>query len=170
MPNVVNYAQRWEPELLEIINQNTLCTPFITNNVRFLDARTFHFTSMATSGFKSHSRNGGWNRGKFTQTDHPFTLMHDRDIEFLVDKADVDESNQTASIQNIAHTFTQTQSAPEKDALFFSKVAATAKGLEGYHSPTAAAEWTKENVYGKLKAMIGAGKLKLYKSKGALIC
>ena len=54
MPNVVNYAERWEPELLEIINQNTLCTPFITNNVRFLDARTFHFTSMATSGFKSH--------------------------------------------------------------------------------------------------------------------
>lgn len=104
MPNVVNYAERWEPELLEIISQNTLCTPFITNNVRFLDARTFHFTSMATSGFKSHSRDGGWNRGKFTQTDHPFTLMHDRDIEFLVDKADVDESNQTASIQNIAHT------------------------------------------------------------------
>lgn len=169
MLNVVNYAEKWEPELLEIINQNTLCTPFITDNVRFLDAKTFHFTSMATSGFKSHSRNGGWNRGKFTQTDHPFTLDHDRDIEFLVDKADVDESNQTASIQNIAHTFTQTQSAPEKDALFFSKVAATAKTVDGYHSQTAADDWTKENVYPKLKAMLGAGKLKLYKSKGALI-
>ncbi len=45
--------------------------PFITTNVRWLDARTFHFTSMAVSGFKAHSRNGGWNRGEFTQTDHP---------------------------------------------------------------------------------------------------
>ncbi len=170
MPNAVNYAERWEPDLLEIINQNTLCTPFITSNVRFLDAKTFHFTSMTTSGFKNHKREGGWNRGTFTQTDHPFTLDHDRDVEFLVDKADVDESNQTASIQNIARTFSQTQSAPEKDALFFSKVAAEAKGLEGYHSSTAVSAWTKENVFPKLKAMIGAGKLKLYKAKGALIC
>lgn len=166
----VNYAERWERELLEIINQNTLCTPFVTDNVRFLDAKTFHFTSMSTSGFKSHNRNGGWNRGKFTQTDHPFTLDHDRDIEFLVDKADVDESNQTASIQNIARTFTQTQSSPEKDALLFSRVAATAKALDGYFSQTAAGDWTKETVYPKLKAMLGAGKLKLYKAKGSLIC
>ena len=42
MPNVVNYAEKWEPELLEIINQNTLCTPFITNNVRFLDSKRWN--------------------------------------------------------------------------------------------------------------------------------
>ena len=113
MPNTVNYAEVWQPELLEIMTQETLCTPFITTNVRWLDARTFHFTSMAVSGFKAHSRNGGWNRGEFTQTDHPFTVTHDRDVEFLVDKADVDESNATASIQNIAQVFTRTQSAPE---------------------------------------------------------
>ena len=131
MPNTVNYAEVWQPELLDIFTQETLCTPFITSNVRWLDARTFHFTSMAVSGFKNHKRAGGWNRGEFTQTDHPYTVTHDRDISFLVDKADVDESNATASIQNIAHTFTKTQSAPEKDALFFSKVAATAQGLAG---------------------------------------
>ncbi len=167
--NVINYAQVWEQELLEIMTQETLCTPFITNAVRWLDAKTFHFTSMAVSGFKTHSRNGGWNRGEFKQTDHPFTVKHDRDIEFLVDIADVDESNATASIQNIAQTFTKTQSAPEKDALFFSKVAATAQGLTGYHSATAASAFTKANVYGKLKSMLSAGKLRRYKAKGALI-
>lgn len=169
MPNTVNHAEVWQPELLTILNQETLCEPFITANVRWLDAKTFHFTSMSVSGFKNHNRNGGWNKGEFKQTDHPFTVEHDRDIQFLVDKADVDESNATASIQNIARTFTQTQSAPEKDALFFSKVAATAKTLEGYHSETAASEYNKTNVFSKLKGFLSAGKLRRYKAKGALI-
>lgn len=169
MPNVINHAEVWQPELLEIMNQNALCSPFITTNVRWLDAKTFHFTSMSTSGFKSHDRNGGWNRGTFKQTDHPYTVTHDRDIEFLVDKADVDESNATASIQNIAHTFTQTQSAPEKDALFFSKTAAKAKELPSYHSETAASAWTLGNVFSKLKAILASGKLRRYKDKGLIM-
>ncbi len=169
MPNTVNYAEVWQSELLPILNQETMCAPFITTNVRWLSARTFHFTSMSTSGFKNHNRNGGWNKGEFKQEDHPFTVKHDRDIQFLVDKADVDESNETASIHNIAQTFTQTQSAPEKDALFFSKVSETAKSLEGYHSETAASEYNKTNVFGKLKGFLSAGKLRRYKAKGALI-
>lgn len=169
MANTVNYAQQWQPELLEIMRQNTMCTPFITTNVKWLGAKTFHFTSMETSGFKNHSRNGGWNRGEFKQTDHEFTVKHDRDIEFLVDKADVDESNATASIQNIARTFTMNQSGPEKDALFFSKVAATAKSLDGYHTETATSTITKENVYSYLKQCMASGKLRRYKAKGGLI-
>lgn len=169
MANTVNYAQQWQPELLEIMRQNTLCTPFITTNVKWLGAKTFHFTSMETSGFKNHSRSGGWNRGEFKQTNHEFTVQHDRDIEFLVDKADVDESNATASIQNIARTFTMNQSGPEKDALFFSKVAATAKGLDGYHTETATSTITKGNVYSYLKKCMASGKLRRYKAKGGLI-
>ena len=168
--NTVNYAEQWRPELLEIMRQNALCTPFITTNVKWLDAKTFHFTSMETSGFRNHKRSGGWNRGEFKQTDHPFTVEHDRDIEFLVDKADVDESNTTASIQNIARTFTETQSGPEKDALFFSKVAAVAKKQNGYHTETDLSSITEETVYGYLKKCLRAGKLRRYKAKGALIC
>ena len=119
----LNYAEVWEPELLEILIQGTLTSPFVTQNVRWLDAKTFQFTQMSTSGYKNHSRNGGWNKGSFAQTDVPFTLKHDRDISFLVDKAEVDETNQTASIQNISRTFEQTQAVPETDALFFSRVA-----------------------------------------------
>lgn len=171
MPNL-NYAEVWEPELLEIRIQDTLCSPFITQNVRWLDAKTFHFTQMNTSGYKNHNRNGGWNSGSYVQTDVPFTLTHDRDIQFLVDKADVDETNQTASIQNISRTFEQTQAAPETDALFFSKVAEKAQTLEGYHSSTARTGsngYTKDNVFSKLKSMLSAGKLRRYRAKGALI-
>lgn len=168
MPNV-NYAERWEPELLEIFMQETLISPFMTTNVKWTGAKTFHFTQMSTTGFKSHNRKGGWNRGSYAQEDVTFTVNHDRDISFLVDKADVDESNATASIQNVAKVFTRTQSVPEKNALFFSKCATLAKTLDGYHSESKLNSWTKANVYSKLKSMIGAGKLRRYKAKGALI-
>ena len=39
MPNL-NYAQVWEPELLEILMQGTLTSPFVTSNVKWLDIRT----------------------------------------------------------------------------------------------------------------------------------
>lgn len=165
----LNYAEVWEPELLEILIQGTLTSPFVTQNVRWLDAKTFHFTQMSTSGYKNHSRNGGWNKGSFAQTDVPFTLKHDRDISFLVDKAEVDETNQTASIQNISMTFEQTQAVPETDALFFSKVAQKAQATEGYHSSTAAADYTAENTFSKLKGYLAAGKLRRYKASGSLI-
>lgn len=164
----LNYAEQWNPELLEVLVQNTLTSPFITSNVKWLDAKTFHFTQMSVSGYKNHNRNGGWNTGAYAQTDVPFTVTHDRDVQFLVDKADVDETNETASIQNISRVFEQTQVAPETDALFFSKVAAAAKAA-GYNSSTAASAYTKANVFGKLKAYLGHGKLRRYKANGALI-
>lgn len=168
MPNL-NYAQVWEAELLEILMQGTLTSPFVTSNVRWLDAKTFHFTQMSTSGYKNHSRNGGWNSGTYMQTDVPFTLTHDRDVEFLVDKADVDETNATASIQNISRVFEQTQVVPETDALFFSKVAQKAQETDGYFSSTAASAYTKANVFGKLKEILAKGKLRRYKANGSLI-
>ena len=168
MPNL-NYAETWSGELLEILVQGSLTSPFITSNVKWLSAKTFHFTQMSTSGYKNHKRDGGWNAGTYAQNETTFTVTHDRDIELLVDKADVDETNQTASMQNISRTFELTQVVPETDALFFSKVAQAAQAVEGYHSTTAASEWTKENVFTKLKAILAAGKLRRYRANGSLI-
>lgn len=168
MPNL-NYAEVWSPELLQILIQETLTSPFVTQNVKWLNAKAFHFTQMSTGGYKAHDRKGGWNRGAYSQTDKVFELTHDRDIEFLVDKADVDETNATASIRNISRIFEQTQVAPESDALFFSKVAQTAQGLDGYHSATATSAYTAANVFDKLKGFLAAGKLRRYKAQGALI-
>ena len=137
----LNYAEKWQSELIDILIQGTLTSPFITTNVRWLDAKTFHFTQMSTGGYKEHDRQGGWNKGTYAQTDVPFTVTHDRDIQFLVDKADVDETNQTASIQNITEVFTKTQQVPETDAYFFSKVAALAKDAK-LSTSTALADYT----------------------------
>lgn len=168
MPSL-NYAQTWNKDLLEILIQGTLTSPFLTSNVRWVGAKSFHFTQMSTSGYKNHDRKGGWNVGEYAQKDVPYTLTHDRDVEFLVDKADVDETNATASIHNISEVFEKTQVVPETDALFFSKIAQKAQKTEGYHSSTAASEYTKEKVYSKLKAILSKGKLRRYKAQGALI-
>lgn len=164
----LNYAESWSNELLEIRRQNSITSPFITQNVKWLNSKTFHFTLMSTSGYKNHSRAGGWNRGTYSQTDKTFTLTHDRDIEFLVDKADVDETNATASIQNISKVFEQTQASPETDALFFSKITAQAKDSELYTN-TALSAYTKSNVFEKLKGMLKQGRLRAYKGNGSLI-
>lgn len=149
----LNYAEVWSPELLAIKIQETLTSPFIVPNVKWLGAKTFHFTQMSTSGFKTHSRDGGWNRGTVTQTDNEFQVEFSRDIEFLIDKADVDETNATASIENIAKVFEMTQVAPEHDAYFFSKVAQKAIAANLY-SETAASDYTVDNVFTKLKQQL----------------
>lgn len=168
MPNL-NYAEQWSPELLEILMQGTLISPFITTNVRWTGAREFHFTQMSTSGYKKHDRAGGWNKGTYAQTDVSYVLTHDRDISFLVDIADVDETNATASIQNISRIFEQTQVVPETDALFFSKIAQAAQKETDYHSSTAAATYTKAKTFSMLKDILTKGKLRRYKANGSLV-
>lgn len=158
----LNYAEQFSPVLLPIMIQEALTSPFIVPNVKWLGAKTFHFTQMSTSGYKNHARTGGWNRGKITQQDFEFTVNVSRDIEFLVDKADVDETNYIASAQNVAMVFQKTQAVPEKDAYFFSKVATTAKSLgSAYSSSTAISTYSVENVLTKIKSVIA--KVKRYR-------
>lgn len=166
MPNTNNYAEVWQKDLLAINVQNALTSPFMTSNVKWLDAKTFHFTQMATSGFRNHDLGGKFKRGVHTQTDVPYTLQHDRDIEFLVDKREVDETNATASIQNVAKVFEKTQATPEVDVYFFGKVYAAASGANKVSTVASLAAYTKANVIEKVKAVIA--KVKRY--RGSLIC
>ncbi|MCQ2484761.1 MAG: phage capsid protein [Clostridia bacterium] len=169
MDTTINYAEKWMPDIIASINQNCLCSPFVAPNVEWLGAKTFHFTQMNVSGYKNHNRNGGWNQGAVVQTDVPYTAEHDRDIELFIDRANVDESNETASMKNISDKFEEEQAAPELDSIFFSKTAQKALSITGAHSETALSEYTKENILAKLKAYIASNKLKLYRNKGVLI-
>lgn len=168
MPNVINYAEQWSDELLQIIDDGAYSSPFLTPNdrVKWLGAKTFHFTKMDVSGFKPHSRDGGYNRGSIVQEDKEFTLEHDRDIEFFVDVADVDESKQTANLQNVSRVFTQKHSAPETDARFFERVAKAAIA-DGYYETMTG--FTAANTYSRLVQMFQRKELKKYRAMGGLI-
>ncbi|MEH7081110.1 hypothetical protein V7101_21315 [Bacillus velezensis] len=126
MSNAINYAQKYERELDQLIRQQAITSDLETPNVNWLDARTFHIPTVSVSGYKTHSRNGGYNRGTVTTVNEPYTLTFDRDIEFFVDKADVDESNQVASAGNITKIFLTENAIPEIDAYRLSKIATRA--------------------------------------------
>lgn len=168
MPNKMNYAESWSDELLQIIDDGTYSSPFLTpaDAVKWLGARTFHFSKMDVSGFKNHSRDGGYNKGSVTMEDKEFTLEHDRDIQFFVDVADVDETKQTANIKNVSEVFTRKHAAPEVDARFFERVAKAAIA-DGYYETSKG--FTAGNTYSRLVKMFQRAELKKYRAMGGLI-
>lgn len=151
MANVINYAEKYGRELDQLFQQEALTSELETPQVNWLDAKTFHVATVATSGYKPHSRNGGFNRGSVETSNEPYTLGFDRDVEFFVDAMDVDESAQAASAANVTKVFMSEHMIPEVDAYRFSKLATKAIA-EGNN--TAADVVDKTNVYGKLKAAL----------------
>lgn len=166
MANTINHASKYERELIQTFIDNSYIAPFVATNVDWLDAKNFHFTVLTTKGYKNHSLTGGWNRQEIVETDKVFTVTQDRDVEFFLDKREVDESNQTATINNVSNQFEQTQATPEKDAYFFSKVAKVATD-NNLKTSTARSDYTAENVYTKLVQFIG--NVRRYRNKGLVV-
>lgn len=122
MPNTVNYATRFEQELKQKYTRELLSADLTTQNVVFTGANKIKIPFVTVSGYKDHSRNGGFNRGTVENQFMEKTLEFDRDIEFLVDEMDVDETNQALSAANITNTFVTEKEIPETDAYRFSKL------------------------------------------------
>lgn len=167
MANVVNYATKYESTLDQVLKQNALTTELETPNVNWLGAKSFQVSTVSTSGFKPHKRNKGYNEGSVKNDREIYTLDFDRDIEFFVDTADVDESNQDLSAANVTKTFLTEHAIPEMDSYRFSKLATIAKKSEKTHKEE---EVSKANVFDRLKDSIlpvrkyGAGNILTYVS------
>lgn len=165
----MNYASVYSPDLLEVVNQGALTSPFLTSNVAWLNAKTFHFSSLVTSGLKDYARViNGFQNGTISMADNPYVVSRERGIQLFLDKGDVDETNNAVTVEKLSTQFSQVHVAPEIDANFFSKVA-TAAGTAGTASSTAVADYTPAAVYGKIKDMIKKGKLRTYSARGALV-
>lgn len=166
MANTINYASKYNRELVETFIENSYIAPFVATNVDWLDAKNFHFTILETGGYKNHALTGGWNRQSIKETDKIYTVSQDRDVEFFLDKREVDESNRTATIENVSNQFEMTQATPEKDAYFFSKVAEEAEKAN-LKTDTAITTYTNANIYSKLVAFIG--NVRRYRNKGLVV-
>lgn len=170
---VLNYAEKWQEQLDQTLQQESLTAELETPEVNWLDAQTFRVPNIKTSGYKKHNRNQkGFNSGTIEVKDVPYTLDFDRDIEFYVDKADVDETNQAASAGNITKVFSDENATPEIDAYRFSKLAKYA-ATENQSKDEVI---TKVTVVGILKAAIlkvrryGTQNLILYVSSQVMDC
>ena len=147
MANVINYAEKYQTELDQVLTQSMLTNELETPNVNWLSAKTFHVPTVSVTGQQDHSRQGGWNRGDVTVTHEPYTLQFDRDVEFFVDQMDVDESNQAASAANITRVFLTEHAGPEIDAYRFGKLADHAYGQGNATDETV----TPSTVFSRLK-------------------
>ena len=163
----INYITKHEGQFEKRLMQGSLTSILETPRVNWLGARSFELPTISVTGYKTHTRSKGYNAGTVSNDKNVYTLGFDRDVEFFVDTADVDETNQELSAANISNTFISEHATPEVDAYRFSKIATAA--ITGNHFK-AEDSITPENVYSTLKAAIlpmrkfGASNLVMYVS------
>ena len=163
---VYNYATKNSGLFDQKMTQETLTSLLETPQVDWTGAKSFIVTTLKTSGYKAHTRSKGYNAGEVDNDKETYTLGFDRDIEFFVDQADVDETNNDLAAANVTNVFITENAGPEVDAYRFSKIAT--KAITDGH--TASTELTVDNVYSVLKAALlpirkyGAGNIVMYLS------
>lgn len=163
----INYATKHQKDFDQRLVQGSITAELETPSVDWKGAKSFSVTTLSVGGYKPHTRDKGFNSGTVSNDKKIYTLEFDRDIEFYVDKADVDETNQELSAANISRTFITEHATPEMDAYRISKMA-TAAITNGKFK--AEEDITNENVVSKLKAAIlpvrkyGANNLIIYVS------
>lgn len=163
----INYVTKREKEFDQKLMQGALTNILETPRVNWLGAKSFEIPTVSVSGYKAHTRSKGYNSGTVSNDKKVYTLNFDRDIEFFVDIADVDETNQELSMANITGTFITEHATPELDAYRFSKLATTAIMATQFKAED---DYSETNVYSRLKAAIlpirkyGAGNIVIYVS------
>lgn len=146
---VYNYAEKFM-NLLAQKYAKECCSDALTKSnpqVTFINAQTIKLPRITVSGYKDHTRSGGFNAGNLSNDWEPKKLAHDRDIEFFVDPMDIDETNLTLSVANIQNTFETEQAIPEKDSYRFSKLYAELTTYSGSINTTAVTAETFLDVF-----------------------
>lgn len=159
----INYAEQFERELQQKYTRELTSFALEQSNpqVTFLNAQTIKLPKMTVSGYKDHSRAGAFNTGTYSNDWEPKKLSHDRDIEFIVDPMDVDETNQVLSAANIQNVFETEQAIPEKDSYRYSKLFAEANTYKTNGAVVDTTVLTEKNILGwfddQMEAMDDAG-------------
>ncbi|HEM6513494.1 hypothetical protein M5P42_04825 [Streptococcus suis] len=147
----INYITKHEGKFEKRLMQGSLTAILETPKVNWLGARSFELPTISVTGYKAHTRSKGYNAGTVSNDKNVYTLGFDRDVEFFVDTADVDETNQEISAANISNTFISEHATPEVDAYRFSKIATNAITNGHYKQED---DYSEVNVFSRLKAAI----------------
>lgn len=137
---VLSYADIFRNVLVELYGQDQLSYELYQSNgdIQIINGKNLKIPKLTVSGYKDHSRGSlGFNTGDYSNDYELKTLDHDRDIEFVIDPMDVDETNLVVTIANIQKRFEKTQAIPEADCYTFSKLYAEAQRVSASISTTA---------------------------------
>ena len=139
MPNV-NYAEQYGKELANAYPYLSYFGDVMNvgeaQRFRPHTGKTVFIPSMRTTGSKAANREqitGVFNRNFSTEW-QACTLEMDREWDTLLDPMDIDETNEVATIANIAKTYNELQKIPEQDAYVASKLAGFASQFGGTDS------------------------------------
>lgn len=144
----INYVTKDPGVLDQAIVQGLVTSVLGVPEVKLVNGgKSFTLTTISTSGLKAHGRGKGFNAGTVSNDKTVYTMGQDRDIEFFVDRQDVDETNQDLAVANVSKVFIEEQVQPEIDAYRFSTLA---KGAGTSITETL----TVDNVYTQLKAAL----------------
>lgn len=136
--------------------------------------RSFTLKTISTSGLQPHTRGKGFNSGTVTDEKTIYTMGQDRDVEFYLDRQEVDETNQELAMANISNVFITEQVQPELDSYRFSKMATSFDNIDASDTEgtllakTHKVEETLDatNTYSQLKT--GIGKVRKYGTQNLL--
>lgn len=146
MPNfeqkAINYAEQYAQELANAY-------PYLSyfgevynspNNSQYrpVNAQTVMIPSMSVSGARAVNRNSisGQFTRNFNVNYEPKQMQMYREWDTIVDKMDIVESNDVATIANATKTFNQFQKVPEMDAYAAMKIAGFADDFGGVDNTT----------------------------------
>lgn len=157
----LQYADIFSNILIELYGQSQVSVDLYNSNsdIQIVNGKNLKIPKLSVSGYKDHTRGSlGFNTGSYSNEYETKTLEHDRDIEFVIDPVDVDETNLVVTIANIQKRFETTQAIPEADCYTFSKLYSEAKRVGAKIKTTAL---TTANVLSdfddNLEAMTDAG-------------
>lgn len=149
---VLNYVSTFLPRLIEMYGHESCSTDLYQSNpgIQVVNTKDIRVPKLTTGGYKDHNRGAlGFNTRSFSNEWETKSLDHDRDVEFVIDPMDVDETNAVVSIANIQANFERTQAIPELDSYTFSKIYTEAKRVSAVIVTTAP---TKSNILDLLDA------------------
>lgn len=125
---VLQYVTQFETRIKDMYGHELKSNALFNSNpdIQIRGAKEVKLPKMTVSGYKDHTRGAAFNSGNYSNEFEVKTLDHDRDIEFVIDPMDVDETDTIVSIANIQSRFEKTQAIPELDCYTFSKLYAEA--------------------------------------------
>ena len=121
---VLQYATQFDNRIRDLYGHELISNALFNSNqdIQIVNAKDLKIPRLTVSGYKDHTRGGNYNSGNYSNDYETKQLDHDRDIEFIVDPMDVDETNTVVSIANIQARFERKQAIPELDSYTFSKL------------------------------------------------
>lgn len=121
---VLQYATQFDNRIRDLYGHELISNALFNSNqdIQIVNAKDLKIPRLTVSGYKDHTRGGNYNSGNYSNNYETKQLDHDRDIEFIVDPMDVDETNTVVSIANIQARFERKQAIPELDSYTFSKL------------------------------------------------